>query len=287
MPYSPLEGFEIGQKIGKAKRSTAGMASDTLLEQFNKSSESNREIGKLLAVERFKTALSSPKESAETELAREKASYFKKLASGDIGGGVSEGDFVVDRYGPGGPTLVNAKARLQQKQMEAQSKELPKLQRAYDAVTSLRNQYEKSMSPVSVPSGSNPILGAMQKSMQGLEKGFAAKSGSNPELNRYLANRSGFTSLISKGGFMEAGVLTEQDIQRILNILPNEYSTKEEADIAWNEVTSILNQAQSRFEEMGGGVPRADKASDASNTSNVPDEKSIYERLATRYGRTR
>lgn len=65
MPYNPFEGFQVGQKAGKANRSTMGMTSDSLLDQFNKSSESNREISKLKALEDYKTNLSSPLEQAQ------------------------------------------------------------------------------------------------------------------------------------------------------------------------------------------------------------------------------
>lgn len=91
MPYSPFEGFQIGQKVGKANRSALGMESDSVLEQFNKSGETNREIAKLMAVEKFKNTLESPKEKAMTDYYKAQTDFTRQGTS-QLGGGIASMD---------------------------------------------------------------------------------------------------------------------------------------------------------------------------------------------------
>ena len=77
MPYSPLEGFKIGQELGKAKKSTFGRVSGNLLDQFNKQTETGQKLGASMALEKYKAGVMSPKQQAETELAQEKTKAIK------------------------------------------------------------------------------------------------------------------------------------------------------------------------------------------------------------------
>ena len=63
-----------------------------------------------------------------------------------------------------------------------------------------------------------------------------------------MNNRAGFSGLIAKGGFGEAGMLTQQDIERIKKLLPTSSSTAEEAPLAFKEINEILSSARVRFE---------------------------------------
>jgi len=159
---------------------------------------------------------------------------------------------VLDSIGKSGPRYINAKSRLEQKTLGTEAAQLPKLDRALGAVQSLKAQYQRSLNPVSIKKGSNPFTGFIQKNLQGAGQNISSMSGTNPEMNRYKANKEGFASLISKGGFMEAGVLTNEDIKRITNILPGEFSSQEEADIAWSEIEGILSAARKQFEANSG-----------------------------------
>ena len=248
---NPLDYFEVGRNVGKAKRSTFGRVAEGVMGDFQADKERKLKEQSELSLYKKKQAIQSPKEIAETDFLKAKSGYFNKL-SPDAGIVDEDTGMVLDRMGPGGPTFVNQAARNQAKVFASQATQMPKLDRAFDAIQTLKGQYQRSLSPVSIPKGSNPASGFLSKAKQGFSGKIGAASGSNPELNRYKANRGGFASLISKGGFLEAGVLTEGDIQRMLAILPSEFSSKEEADIAWREIESVLSGARNRME--GGGV---------------------------------
>lgn len=132
-------------------------------------------------------------------------------------------------------------------ELTSMAKTLPKLDQADQAANQLESLYGQAVQPKSVKNGD--VLGGLMYRAGQMPKTASALVGANPELNRYSANRKAFSGLISKGGFGEAGMLTENDINRIASILPNEYSTKEESDIAWKEIRSLLGSARKRFEE--------------------------------------
>ena len=128
MPYSPFEGFQIGQKAGKAKRSTFGMTSDTLLDQFNKASESNREINKLMAVEKFKNSLSSPKEEAQADYYRASADLMR----GGFGSSPSDVSSIASQAGiPEEDYFMNPTVNRYRGQMNVQN--APQLKQPLDA----------------------------------------------------------------------------------------------------------------------------------------------------------
>ena len=275
---NPMESFESGYNVAsKGRKPLQGV-----LDAFDEEKSMGRKFKYESAIERIKNE-PTEKDMAQTNLANAQTDWMKGMSDMPVD---DENGLVLDSVGRSGPRFVNQKARLQVKQAESQMKDLPKLDRAFGAVQQLKNQYQSAVNPVSIKRGSNPLMGAVQKGMQGMGQKAMSIGGANPELNRYLANREGFASLISKGGFMEAGVLTNEDIKRITSILPSEYSTREESDMAWSEIEKILQSARDRFEQtessMFGGS-RADSAPDASTTSNAPDVESIKDRLRKRY----
>lgn len=79
MPYDPMEGFQIGQAVGKARRSSLGRTTDYMSELFQKRSEDksslDKELAKSLAVEKIKSSFQSPKEDAMTR-------YYNSLNEG-------------------------------------------------------------------------------------------------------------------------------------------------------------------------------------------------------------
>ena len=129
---------------------------------------------------------------------------------------------------------------------------LPKMDQAQEAVKMLKEQYYKGFSPSDVQKGD--IQGGLKARIGGLGQSAMSAVGANPDLNVYKSNRGAFASLISKGGFLEAGVLTNQDIERVLKAVPDEGSTKKEADTKWQEVEGILGKARSRYEKKFSNV---------------------------------
>lgn len=137
-------------------------------------------------------------------------------------------------------------------ELKDQSKALPKLAQAEQAAKQLKELYYRGFKPKSVKDGD--VIGGILTKTSGIGSSISALSGANPELGQYGKNREAFSGLISKGGFGEAGMLTQQDINRIKAILPSEYSTKEEAEIAWSEIETILSIARMRFERRKRGI---------------------------------
>jgi hypothetical protein len=64
MAYDPMSFFKIGQELGKSKRSTFGRGAENMMDQFKEDDSLNKELGKALAVEKIKTSLISPRETA-------------------------------------------------------------------------------------------------------------------------------------------------------------------------------------------------------------------------------
>lgn len=125
------------------------------------------------------------------------------------------------------------------------AKSLPKLDQAFASSKQLHDLFDKAVSPQSVKP--NDFIGSIGQRLSGIPKTSAAFLGMNPELNRYKAQRKAFAGNIAKGGFGESGMLTQQDIERISSILPDEYSNKQESDIAWQEIENVLSSARERF----------------------------------------
>jgi len=153
-------------------------------------------------------------------------------------------------------------------ELTSMSKALPKLDQADQAAGQLKGLYDRAVKPESVEKGD--LFGGLMYRASGIPKTVMGMSGANPELNRYSADRKAFSGLISKGGFGEAGMLTQQDIERVASILPNEYSTKEESDIAWEEVKNILGSARKRFEEKKNSYKQGAGAFSSMKTPSIP-----------------
>lgn len=132
---------------------------------------------------------------------------------------------------------------------------LPKMDQALEAVRSLKDQYYKAVKPAKVESGD--ISGGLKARASGLLQGAKSAAGSNPDLNVFKSDKGAFASLISKGGFLEAGMLTNQDITRVLQSLPDEGSTEKEATTKWAKIDDILGKARQKYEaklkKIGGG----------------------------------
>ena len=135
---------------------------------------------------------------------------------------------------------------IDKKELSSMATNLPKLDQAFQATSQLKDLFYGALTPTDVKKGD--VVGGIKNRLSGPLRTVAATIGTNPQLNRYLANRKAFSGLTSKGGFGEAGMLTNQDIERVINALPNEYSTSKEAEIGFKEVEGILGAARTRFE---------------------------------------
>lgn len=77
MAYDPMEGFQIGQAVGKARRSSLGRTTDYMSELFKKRDEESSDIGGKLGLEMLKSSITSPKEQATTEFLKTKTAKLK------------------------------------------------------------------------------------------------------------------------------------------------------------------------------------------------------------------
>jgi len=84
MAYDPMEGFQIGQAIGKGKKSALSRSSDYMGELFKTrdAKDDSRNIDKILKTELIKSSISSPKEKAMTDFYKEQTNFLKGNAQG-------------------------------------------------------------------------------------------------------------------------------------------------------------------------------------------------------------
>jgi hypothetical protein len=149
------------------------------------------------------------------------------------------------------------------------AKMLPKMDQAFEAVSMLKDQYYKGFTPKSV--GKGDVVAGIKSRLSGAGEDLKAGVGASPDLQTFKNNRGAFASLISKGGFLESGVLTDQDIARVLKAIPTEYSTKEEADKGWAAVESILTSARKKYEGKVGKFGSSGKSDYAEQISKAKE----------------
>jgi hypothetical protein len=70
--------------------------------------------------------------------------------------------------------------------------------------------------------------------------GLKAAAGKAPTAKRYNELRKGVVTTL-KGLVGESGVLTDPDVERIINLLPKTTDTSVEAEGAWNDVFELIN----------------------------------------------
>lgn len=136
---------------------------------------------------------------------------------------------------------------IQKKELESMAEKLPNLDRATEALNSLKSTFNTAWTPNSIEEGSY-VEGVMERIRGTAAIPIESWTQVNPELHTYLSNVGAFSSLLSKGGFMEAGVLTNQDIQRVIQALPRPGYSKERVALAWKTVDDIFSSARKNFE---------------------------------------
>lgn len=300
MPYSPLEGFEVGRKIGGAKRSTFGRTSDTMLDQFNKNQLLGAEIGKLMAVEKYKTGLESPKEKAQTDYYKAQTEFTKQGTSQLGGGGISQG---LDEEGMPvrqpmiftgmtgkspqfvSPEGMRAKGQIEN-EISAQGKIIDMGGKLGSAVKRLNIVNEQLNA--ALPANQNPLIQRMVGPMAVL----GAKTGLAPN-PRLLALKTNIRPIGIQliRAFGEVGNLSEPEQKSSMDIVNNEGKSPDERLQAVKQFAEFaLGGARPEaldfmmkdpameqiIKELGIELPtyRADDASDASSTTN--DSKSKF-----------
>ena len=156
---------------------------------------------------------------------------------------------------PKGSKVLQQKPTLEQEATKAEVKKLaeikPNLDRANEAVQELKKLFTQGDISKSVKKGD--VFAGLGERTRGIIEGGVAKAGGNPKLQQYLKMRKSFASLLTKGAFLEAGVLTNPDIERALGALPTTGMTKEEIEIGWKVLDNIMTTAQRKFEELKSG----------------------------------
>jgi len=91
MPINPLDGFEIGQREGNAKRSTFSRTASNLMDNFNKQNEMQMKMREGLGMVNYKEGLErnrpvSKKDEAETDVARSRKVLLDEQAKNEAKG---------------------------------------------------------------------------------------------------------------------------------------------------------------------------------------------------------
>lgn len=138
--------------------------------------------------------------------------------------------------------------KIEEKELASMAEKLPNLDRAEDAINQLKKSFNNAWQPKSIDEGEF-VEGIFERLRGTSSIPLESWTQTNPELHTYLSNVGAFSSLISKGGFLEAGVLTNQDIQRVIQALPKPGYSKERVALAWETIDGVIGSARKRFEE--------------------------------------
>lgn len=112
MPYDPMEGFQIGQAIGKSKKSSLARSTDYMSDLFKQRGSESSDLDKALKTEIFKSMISSPKEQAMTDYYKASTEALggqgspQDIASIANQAGYSEEDYILN------PTVTRYKGQM-------------------------------------------------------------------------------------------------------------------------------------------------------------------------------
>ncbi len=239
-----VSGFQIGQKTG-GKMAGLGSVLSKVAEELKAQRQQKEALNLLGQTEAIKAQHSEWKPKTQQEaLEFEKAKRsidFADLPEGFVSvGGKAYKDPTYKRQPSQEERVSELNDKVAEKELTAMASALPKLDQADQAVSQLEELFKAGATP-----DNNPIMARVS----GVGDAIKAKAGFNPSLNTYMSNRAGFSGLIAKGGFGEAGMLTQQDIERIKKLLPSSMSTFDEASLAFKEIKQVLGSARQRFEQ--------------------------------------
>lgn len=157
---------------------------------------------------------------------------------------------------------------IQEKELKSMAEKLPNLERAEETIKSLKGLFESGWKPESVKK-EDMIKGVTERLRGKTAIPMQSWTQTNPALRTYLQDKEAFASMISKGGFMEAGVLTNQDIQRALKSLPNPGDSKEIVNLKWKTLENVLSKARSNFEKKKSQYTGVSKETDTTKLQSI------------------
>ena len=140
-----------------------------------------------------------------------------------------------------------AAAELNKKQAGKLAEILPKLEIAETALDNLIGTFNQAI-PELAETGGEAIFS------QGPSQTLAKLVGRNEKLRAFDQAKKAFSGVFAKGVFQESGVLTNQDIKRALDSLPNQFDSQESADIKIGILKDLINKAKLNFQNKRDNI---------------------------------
>lgn len=127
---------------------------------------------------------------------------------------------------------------------------------AIDAMQSLKQSFYEGFEPMSIEEATGKKLSEAEikdifdQKAYSISKIINARIGKNPQGAAFLRNLKSFSTLISRGGFQERGTLTDTDRKVVVQAFDLALSSKEDADVAWSTIESVLAKPSLRYAKM-------------------------------------
>ncbi len=299
MPYDPMQGFQIGQQIGKSKRSAYGNTSDYMSDLF-KTRDAEEQKTNPLELAILKSTLQNPLQKAQTDLTEAKTGWLNNTTQA---GGAPEG-MVLDRITPNGPSYVNNQARAD---LAGQKKYSQNKATIDPLVQSGENVLKTSVGAFKQMIANNPA-GAGRAG--GLMNWIGGKLGTNPAVNAYNGLKVETATELAKIA-NPSGRGGPEIAKEFEKLLPNDFSTWEEFsnkfhyaaqnafarqaaynNIPYNpddyesKIQEILNTPAFHQMEVGNksGNPLMNGISNSNTTTPNGEEDSVFQNLKAKYG---
>lgn len=309
MAMNPMDAFSVGQKIGKSKRTTFGMTSDTLMDNFKTNQEAQSKLLPAMALEKYKNSLTTPKEEAMADYYRSGADLNRSVANGSTGSnndlakiaaesGFSEEDYIQN------PTVTRYKGQMQVQNAPKLKDPLdPKATSEIGAFRSTRNNLQNNlnmmkqsgvkerMGPLSFSASRIPGSNLLNRLDPGAGNFATFKSETDKVFQQFRKETTGAQAALKELGWLEPDYPSAQDPPEIYTQKANEAMKRlEEGE---KLLLNLYSQRGFRVGDLrkgtanpllqAAGQPRADMASDASNTDpNADAKKRLEEKLRTK-----
>ena len=293
MPYDPMEGFQIGQAIGKSKRSSLSRTSDYMSDLSKERDKEGGELDKLFKSELLKSMITSPKEQAMTD--------YYKASTKALGGqsnpqdvsslasqaGYSEEDYILN------PTVTRYKGQMKVENAPQLKPPLdPKStteigafrrtrQNLQNNLSMINPGVEKRMSPFSFSAsrlpGSNMALKAQGMMGDKSANDFSTfKAETDKVFQQFRKETTGAQAALKELGWLEPDYPMPSDPPDLYRQKANEAMRRlEEGE---NLLLDLYSQRGFRVGELRQGMNTIQQA--ASNQSSVPNKISPEDALA-------
>jgi hypothetical protein len=316
MAIDPFKAFEVGQSVGKSRRSAFGMTSDNIFEDFKKRQEEDRTLRKTLggqmALKKFENELPmNEKEKAQTEMYRSAADLNKRIGlDGSSNGsleslasesGFDESDYIqnptVTRYK--GQMIVQNAPKLKDPLDSKSTAEIGSFRRTRQNLTNNLNLMnpgvEKRMSPLSYSAsrmpGSNFLLKAQSMTGDTSATDFLTfKAETDKVFQQFRKETTGAQAALKELGWLEPDYPMPTDPPEVYKNKANEAIRRlqEGEELLLN----LYSQRGFRVGDLrrgtanplldASGQSRADTAQDASITSNEDPKSRLMKKLKER-----